>query len=412
MKQCTQRNLLDLMGPILRGLMLLVLCASSSTVMAHPFIIDQSNDETNGFGNGTCGNTIHSMLFYSPMGQGFTPTATSLSVVELRTKDFAPNNSLGANLVVKIHQGSFGGPVIGTSSTVTLPDGFGISDLLGGVTHFDFPTPVPLIPGALYFLEVVLLSTDNWGLLDNGNAPPFCGGLTGYAGGAGVFQGTTPYLELDLWFREGPIQEGKCPSTANEISCKLDSAGGYSYTFTVTNNTGKTVSNVLVTPPSGSTFTITPQMIPVSLGPGQTSLPLTVSLGNVPQGQKICFTVTLMAEDGTACCTVEVCPKIPLCCGQVSLSCVKGSPGKYNLTIVNLTSNTVEYVYLYPPAGVTMTPSYFPVSIGPGGTTTQTITISGTGPGKELCFRVSLHTKDMKECCTIDICVKVPECPK
>jgi hypothetical protein len=346
------------------------------------------------------------------MAQSFTPTKTSLSVVELRTKDFAPNNSLGANLLVKIRQGSLTGPIIGTSLTVTLPDGFGITNVLGGVTHFDFSAPVVLVPGNVYVLELVLLSTDNWGLLDNANSPPFYGGVTAYSGGQGFLQGTT-FGDFDLYFREGPEEKKEqCPVESKDISCKLDSAGGYSYTFTVTNNTGHTVSNVLLTPPNGSTFTITPQIIPVSLGTGQTSPPLTVSIGGAPQGQKICFNVTLMAKDGTSCCTVEVCPLIPSCCGQVSLSCAEGSPGKYNLTITNLTSNTVEHVYLYPPAGVTITPGYFPVTIGPGGSTTQTVTISGSGPGKELCFGVSLHTKDMKECCYFEICLKVPECPK
>ncbi|MGZ5435341.1 MAG: hypothetical protein ACXWID_05375 [Pyrinomonadaceae bacterium] len=388
----------------------MMLWAFPFTVMAHPFTIDQSNDEANGFG--TVSHTIHSLLFYSPEGQSFTPTSNSLSVVELRTKDFAPNNSLGANLLVKIRQGSMTGPIIGTSLTVTLPDGFGITDIMGSITHFDFPTPVPLVPGNVYVLEVVFLSTDNWGLLSNGNAPPFNGGVTDYLGGQGFLQGTNPAPQFDLYFREGPEQQtDKCAVKSQDISCKLDSAGGYSYTFTVTNNTGNTVTNVLVTPPIGSTFTITPQMIPVSLGPGQTSLPLTVSLSGAPPGQKICFTVTLMAKDGTSCCTVEVCPMIPSCCGQVSLSCVTGSPGNYNLTITNLTSNTIPHVYLYPPAGVTITPGYFPVTIGPGGSTTQTVTISGIGPGKKLCFRVSLHTKDMQECCSFEICLKVPECP-
>lgn len=389
----------------------MVLWALPVTVMAHPFTIDQSNDETNGFG--TVPNTIHSLLFYSPEGQSFTPTTNSLSVVELRTKDFAANDSLGATLKVNIRQGTMSGPIIGTSLTVTLPDSFGITDLLGSITHFDFSTPVPLVPGNVYVLEVVFLSTDNWGLLSNGNAPPFYGGVTAYAGGQGFIQGVNPAPEFDLYFREGPEEKkGSCLAEGKDISCELNSAGGYSYTFTATNNTGQPVTNVLVTPPNGSTFTITPQMIPVSLGPGQTSPPLTVSISGAPQGQKICFTITLMGKDGTSCCTVEVCPLIPSCCGQVALSCVEGSPGKYNLTITNLTSNTVSNVYLYSPAGVTMTPSYFPVTMGPGGSTTQTVTISGTGPGKDLCFRVSLHTKHMKECCSFEICLKVPECAK
>lgn len=57
-----------------------------------------------------------------------------------------------------------------------------------------------------------------------------------------------------------------------------------------------------------------------------------------------------------------------------------------------------------------MTPNYFAVSLGAGGTfQTPPITITGARPGR-LCFRITLHTADMKECCDVEQCVTLPEC--
>jgi hypothetical protein len=80
------------------------------------------------------------------------------------------------------------------------------------------------------------------------------------------------------------------------------------------------------------------------------------------------------------------------------------------LSIINSSPNTIQNIYLHPPSGVTMTPSYFAVSLAPGGTfQTPPITITGTQPGN-LNFHISLHTADMKECCSIDQRVTLPEC--
>jgi hypothetical protein len=53
------------------------------------------------------------------------------------------------------------------------------------------------------------------------------------------------------------VEVAACLGATREISCKPDGSG-YLYSFSVTNNTGKPVTAVLVTPPLNS-FTISPQ---------------------------------------------------------------------------------------------------------------------------------------------------------
>jgi hypothetical protein len=212
-----------------------------------------------------------------------------------------------------------------------------------------------------------------------------------------------------------PTPPATCDVKTNEISCKRDGTGGYLYTFTVTNNTGKPVTKVLVTPPPNSNFSITPQNPPLPGGvlPDGQSATLTVTIMGGQPGKQVCFTVTLMTKDGP-CCTVEVCPVLPDCCAvatNVKVECGRNGSYTYVLSIVNTSPNTIQHIYLYPPAGVTMTPSYFAVSLAPGATfQTPPITITGARPGS-FCFSLSLHTEGMKECCSGDQCVTLPECP-
>jgi uncharacterized repeat protein (TIGR01451 family) len=210
-----------------------------------------------------------------------------------------------------------------------------------------------------------------------------------------------------------PPTTNSCEVKTKDIACKADGTGGYLYTFTVTNNTGLPVTNLLVTPPSNSNFSITPQMPPLPNGvlPNGQSATLTVTITGGKPGQKVCFTVTLMTKDGP-CCTVEVCTALPDCCATAiegKLKCDQNGSYTYLLSIVNTSPNTVKHIYLYPPTGVTMTPSYFSVSLSPGATFQMPVTITGAKPGK-LCFRISLHTEGMKECCSIEQCISLPEC--
>jgi hypothetical protein len=54
--------------------------------------------------------------------------------------------------------------------------------------------------------------------------------------------------------------------------------------------------------------------------------------------------------------------------------------------------------------------TYFAVNLAPGQSfTTPVITIKGAKPGR-FCFRFSMHTADMKDCCSVEVCIVLPEC--
>jgi hypothetical protein len=211
----------------------------------------------------------------------------------------------------------------------------------------------------------------------------------------------------------GPGEKPLCSAGPGEIRCKEDGTG-YVYTFTVTNNTGDVVTSVLVTPPLGATYTITPQQPPIPGGslPNGQSATLQVTISGGQAGDKICFAVTQMTAKKT-CCTVDLCVVLPNCCAtinQLKLSCLKNGTYSYTFTVTNNTPNTIQHVYLYPPTGVTMTPTYFAVNLLPHATSQPlTVTISGASPGR-FCFDISIHTPEMKNCCTFTQCVELPPC--
>jgi hypothetical protein len=297
-----------------------------------------------------------------------------------------------------------------------------------GTTHTVTATisPVPP-PGTPVTFKVI--SGPNAGTLN----PPVGTNASGVAsktytdtGGAGTDFIVATYVNADgkvqtsntvkkTWVEEGP--KACADVVTREISCKMDGSGAITYTFSVTNNTGQTVSNVLLTPPAGSTFTLSQQQFSVALAPGQTQA-LTVVVTGVTPGQKVCFTVTLgnfteppaTKDCSECCCSIEVCFVVPTCdCVQFideSLQPVKGKPNTFTYTFVikNPLPTTIEHIYIYAPTGYTMTPSYLPVSIAPGGIFTGTITMTST-PGVKSCFSISFHDKAMKKCCTMRHCI-------
>lgn len=203
-----------------------------------------------------------------------------------------------------------------------------------------------------------------------------------------------------------------CEASTKEISCLADGSGGYLYLFSVTNNTGHLVTDILLTPPAGSNFTLSQQHFTPTGGLANgASITLQLTIYGGQPGQEACFDVTLMSEKGE-CCTTRVCPVLPDCCGVVrddSIECNKDGTYSYTLTIVNTGANTIENVYLYSTGGATMTPGYFPASLKPGDKLTIKVMIKGAKPGK-FCFRVSMHTANMKDCCSITHCIVLPDC--
>ena len=111
----------------------------------------------------------------------------------------------------------------------------------------------------------------------------------------------------------GGTDGGGCAQAKGDMRCLPN--GDYSYTFTITNNSGHAISQLLLTPIQGSTFTMAPQLATFnpSLQNGQ-STTLTTTISGVKAGDKVCFYVSLLA-DKEACCNRQVCLTMPPCGG-------------------------------------------------------------------------------------------------
>jgi hypothetical protein len=183
---------------------------------------------------------------------------------------------------VQLVQGTgTGGTLVATTNTVTLP--------AGGNAHTDpwklASSPPVNLPAGTYSFVVKMSDEVN-------------------------FDEAYVKYETDCDTQGG---SSGCAQVTGEARCLPN--GGYSYTFNVTNNSGNAISQILLTPEQGSTFTLTPQLtnLTTPLQSGQ-STTVTTTIGNIQPGDKVCFFVSLMSEKD-ACCIVKVCPTIPQCGG-------------------------------------------------------------------------------------------------
>ena len=161
---------------------LTVLVFTVLPVRAEQYIWDQTNDSF-------APPLTQNVIIYSPIGQEFVPNLTYLDVVQLWIMDFTIGSTLPADFIVNIREGTIEGPVLGTSTTMTLPGGF------DGVVTFELET-VPLVPQTLYVIELVQTSNRNWGVKSSG------GPYSTYPLGRQILRGE-PQENNDLWFREG-----------------------------------------------------------------------------------------------------------------------------------------------------------------------------------------------------------------
>lgn len=101
------------------------------------------------------------------------------------------------------------------------------------------------------------------------------------------------------------------------LQCQPD--GSYSYTATVANNYGSgAITQILLTPEAGSTFTAKPQLFNLASPLQATqSTTITTTISSVNPGDNVCFFVSLMA-DNAPCCTLRVCPVLPPCGNKVT----------------------------------------------------------------------------------------------
>ena len=162
------------------GLLVLII-----SVVISPDKVDTKFDQTNTLP--PQGMLSHNLLHFSPLGQSFTPTLSSLNFVNLLTEN--GDASVGdAAVKVNIRLGSISGPILGTSQPAVIP--FSISPR---VSSFRFSTPVTLIPGDVYVIEpFVVCGNTLIGSTDTNN----------YRSGNQILGGVAQ-TTIDLWFQEG-----------------------------------------------------------------------------------------------------------------------------------------------------------------------------------------------------------------
>ena len=161
-------------------IILFTICAISSTARAdYYFIVDQSHMANV--------DSWHN-LSYHKFAQEFLPSFSSMDTV-----DVAIHTNEGAILRLNIRDGSVDGYLIGTSEELYLPP------LFTDMAHFIFASPVPLVPGDSYIIDVRLVG----GSADI--ASSFEGG--GYSEGRMFIDGiNTPTDDSDIIFRTGLLQ--------------------------------------------------------------------------------------------------------------------------------------------------------------------------------------------------------------
>lgn len=171
----------------------------ASQAIAHPFTIDQANDagsSSQGFVIPFSGN--------EPLGQEFVPTLAGLDVGELRMNDQVLGNGLGADVQVRIRDGSIAGTILGTSGMASVPSNPAGPTSPISIIHFDFGATIALTPGSTYVIEVIHVSGDPIGVFTSTGF-----GSDSYAAG-GLIRGGAPLTDpslapADLWFREGLV---------------------------------------------------------------------------------------------------------------------------------------------------------------------------------------------------------------
>jgi len=148
---------------------------------------ESSNDENYVGGGGR-------IQFYGTVGQSFTPSLSTVGFFRVKLGDITPNNAVGATLVINLRSNAFNGPILGTTTPVALSDGFNSS------VDFFLPTAVSVLPGTMYFFQVVVQTGDNVNITIRQDSL----GDLNYPGGD-FYANSGPFTAADLWFREGIV---------------------------------------------------------------------------------------------------------------------------------------------------------------------------------------------------------------
>ncbi|MDZ4831850.1 MAG: hypothetical protein SGJ09_16855 [Phycisphaerae bacterium] len=260
-----------------------------------------------------------------------------------------------------------------------------------------------------------------------GDAINFCAGPLVYGLEGQVYAGATPpnsiWVDIDgslastqknyLGSLEVTCLTAVPPcATINSTEILCAANGTYTWTFTFTNQSGVPASLLILPDPSMS-----PNVIPLnpSVGNGNTSQPITVTITGQQPGTDFCFDFILADVQGQECCHLVPCITLPDCeCAQVSGVQITATqtPGTFLLsfTYTNLSAWNSGHVIFFGPGGTfspaivnfPSTPTFGTQNIGP-------ITVTTTAaPGSQYCFTMGSHALNWIDCCFIDVCVTVP----
>lgn len=169
--------------PFCLGLLaLVVLALNASSAKADSILFDQTNTAL------PLGTLFQNISVFSPVGQSFTPTLSSVNFVNLLTEPGGSTTPFTLELVIS--SGSISGAILGVSQQTTIVPSSLFASI---VTPFTFATSVTLVPGDLYFMQVVAVSGD--ALVGSSNT-------NNYSGGTQILSGIAQPND-DLWFQEG-----------------------------------------------------------------------------------------------------------------------------------------------------------------------------------------------------------------
>ncbi|MFM2294166.1 MAG: hypothetical protein RLZZ350_579, partial [Verrucomicrobiota bacterium] len=163
--------------------LLIAMLGSQTFGQSTLFLYDQASTVAT---NESSGLFDSSLLFSRSPFQSFTPTLSTVGFVRF----VIAGDVQSGPLYVNIRSNGINGPIIGTSQPIT----FSVNSL--GASNFLFASPVSVVPGSVYFFQ--LIQTLPTGLSGVSY------GQYGYAGGSAYeSQGIIP--NYDLAFQEGII---------------------------------------------------------------------------------------------------------------------------------------------------------------------------------------------------------------
>jgi hypothetical protein len=216
---------------------------------------------------------------------------------------------------------------------------------------------------------------------------------------------------IDNW-RVNVIKGAPCCGAITKPEIRCNPGGGFTYNFEVANNSaGQAMQYLLLSPPPGAAYTVSPNVINTQLNPGQ-STPVSVTVTNAAPNANVCVDVALADKEMKSCCKLTTCIPAPECpCLRRIKETVECGPGgsyTYTAQLQNQTGSPIQQIFAVPasPAGVTVTPQLFPVASG--GTATIQATIGGARPGSQVCLRFAPAGAE-SQCCSTQVCFFVPK---